>query len=123
MRLRVAEFDFSLGPVVHPVPFSADGRVSDNRLAVSYFGLVFALNTMLFLALQLYILRRLIKPEFAQDPHGVAKGLGGPASYLLGASLAWVSVYAAFAIYALTPLFYLTPPRSRAPSADREADA
>lgn len=114
---------FLLGQSFIPFPSALMGEYPDNRLAVSFFGLVFALNTMLFLALQLYIVRRLIKPEFAQDPHGVAKGLVGPASYLLGASLAWVSVYAAFAIYALTPLFYLTPPRSRAPSADREADA
>jgi hypothetical protein len=40
---------------------------------------------------------------------------GGPASYLAGAAAAWFSVHAAFLIYLLTPLFYLTPrpPRKR----------
>lgn len=33
----------------------------------------------------------------------------GPASYLLGAASAWIDMRAAFVIYALTPLFYITP--------------
>jgi len=41
------------------------------------------------------------------------KGLVGPASYLAGAAAAWFSVHAAFVIYLLTPLFYLTPPPAR----------
>jgi hypothetical protein len=54
----------------------------------------------------------LIKPELAalQDPHGFAKSLIGPASYLVGAAVAWVSIHAAIAVYLLTPLFYITPP-------------
>jgi hypothetical protein len=36
--------------------------------------------------------------------------LVGPASYLLGATAAWLSVHAALVIYLLTPLFYITPP-------------
>jgi uncharacterized membrane protein len=110
---------FLLGQSFIPFPSALMGEYPDNRLAVSFFGLVFALNTLLFLALQAYIVRRLIKPELAplQDPHGVLKGLVGPASYLLGASLAWISVYAAFVVYALTPLFYLTPRQWRPPAA------
>jgi hypothetical protein len=38
------------------------------------------------------------------------------ASYLVGAGLAWVSVHVAFVVYALTPLFYITPPEGRAAS-------
>jgi hypothetical protein len=66
---------------------------------------------VLFLALHAYIVRHLIKPELAtlQDPHGLIKALVGPLSYLVGAALAWVSVHAAFVVYALTPLFYITP--------------
>ena len=45
----------------------------------------------------------------APNPHGIVKSFIGPASYLLGALAAWVSVHAAFAIYAFTPWFYLTP--------------
>ena len=40
----------------------------------------------------------------------------GPASYLLGALAAWFNVYVAYVIYALTPLFYVTPPRWHGPA-------
>ena len=35
----------------------------------------------------------------------------GPASYLAGAAAAWVSIPAAFVVYALMPLFHITPPK------------
>jgi hypothetical protein len=81
---------------------------------------VFAVNTLLFMALHAYIVRNLIKPELAaaQDPHGMRKALIGPGSYLLGAAVAWLSVHVAFVIYALTPLFYITPKRWRGAAAD-----
>jgi uncharacterized membrane protein len=113
---------FLMGQSFIPFPTAMIGEYPDNPLAASFFGVVFAVNTLLFLALQAYIERRLIKPDLAplQDPHGVAKGLIGPASYLVGAGLAWISIPAAFVAYALTPLFYLTPPRPRG-KADAEA--
>ena len=106
---------FLLGQSFIPFPSALMGEYPDNRLAVSFFGLVFAFNTLLFLALHAYILRRLIKPELAplQEPYAALKGLVGPASYLLGACLAWINVYAAFVVYGLTPLFYLTPRDAR----------
>ena len=96
-----------------PFPTALMGEYVGNPLAVSIFGGVFALNTLLFLALQAYIVRRLIKPELkhTQDPHAIRKAFIGPASYLLGAAAAWLSIPAAFAIYFITPLFYITPPR------------
>jgi len=62
--------------------------------------------------IQRYVVRNLIKPELksAQDPRALIKALVGPASYLIGAAAAWVSVHAALVIYLLTPLFYITPP-------------
>src|SRR6185295_1550137 len=100
-----------MGQSFIPFPTAMVGEYPDNKLAVSLFGIVFALNTLIFILLHAYIVRRLLKPELAgaQDPHGVVKGLIGPASYLLGALAAWVSVHAAFVIYAFTPWFYLTP--------------
>lgn len=102
---------FLMGQAFIPFPTALLGEYPDNRLAVSAFGVVFALNTLLFLALDAYIRRHLIKPELAaaQDPHVVLKGMIGPASYLVGAAAAWLSLYLAFAVYALTPLFYITP--------------
>lgn len=94
-----------------PFPTAMLGEYATNPLAVSLFGAVMAINTLLFMALHAYILRNLIKPEFAdtQDPHAVRKAFVGPLSYLLGVAAAWVSVHAAFVIYLLTPLFYITP--------------
>jgi uncharacterized membrane protein len=107
---------FLLGQSFIPFPTALAGEYPVNPLAVSFFGVVFALNTFLFLILHAYIVRNLIKPELAalQDSHGIIKVFVGPASYLVGAAFAWVSVHAAFVVYALTPLFYITPPEGRA---------
>jgi hypothetical protein len=70
---------------------------------------------MLFVALYAYILRNLIKPELigAQDPHIIRKSFVGVLSYSLGVATAWFSVHAAFVIYMITPLFFITPPQAR----------
>jgi uncharacterized membrane protein len=103
---------FLLSQSFIPFPTAMVGEYPGNRLAVSLFGCAFALSTFLFIGLHAYVLRRLVKPELValQDPHGVLKGLVGPLSYLIGAAAAWIYVPAAFVIYALTPLFYITPP-------------
>jgi uncharacterized membrane protein len=109
---------FLLGQAFIPFPTALMGEYPDNPLAVSFFGIVFAINTLLFLALHAYVVGTLIKPELAatQDPHGILKGFVGPLSYGLGALAAWIDVHAAFVVYALTPLFYLTPWHWRRPS-------
>jgi TMEM175 potassium channel family protein len=103
---------FLMGQSLIPFPTALMGEYATNPLAVSFFGVVFVVNTVLFLLLQAYIVRHLIRPELAaeQEPHFFLKGLIGPASYLTGAAAAWVTIYAAFVIYLLTPLFYITPP-------------
>jgi TMEM175 potassium channel family protein len=105
---------FLLGQSFIPFPTGLAGEYPQN--ALSFFGIVFALNTFLFLLLNAYIRRNLLKPEFAarQNPNAVTKGLIGPASYLTGTALAWMSIHTAFAVYALTPLFYITPWNERA---------
>jgi uncharacterized membrane protein len=106
-----------------PFPTAVMGEYATNPLAVSMFGLVMAINTLLFITLQVYILRHLIKPDLVnrQDPHIVLKSFVGVVSYLIGAAAAWFSVYAAFAIYALTPLFFVVPPAGR--GVDQSSDA
>ena len=98
-----------------PFPTALMGEYPGNPLAVSLFGVVMAFNTMLFIALQSWILRRLCKQELAaaQDPHLLAKSLAGPLGYLAGAGLAWVSLPLGFIFYALTPLLFITPPGPR----------
>src|SRR5215470_2898196 len=66
---------FLMGQAFIPFPTALMGEFSRNPLAVSVFGAVFALNTILFLMLAAYIRHRLITPEraAAQDPHAVLK--------------------------------------------------
>ena len=94
-----------------PFPTAMMGEYPTNPLAVSVFGLVMALNTLLFVALQLYIVRHLLRPELGglrAAPIG-RKSMVGVVSYLLGVAAAWVSVHLAFAIYMLTPIFFIVP--------------
>ncbi len=74
-----------------------------------------AVNTLLFIALQSYIMRNLIKPEMigARVPHLTRKSLVGVVSYLLGVGATLFNVHVAFVLYALTPLFFITPPQVR----------
>src|SRR6266487_5545326 len=56
-----------------------------------------------------------IKPGMisAQVPHLMQKSLVGVISYLFGVAAGWFDVHAAFVLYALTPLFFITPPQGR----------
>ncbi|BDI30750.1 hypothetical protein CCAX7_28010 [Capsulimonas corticalis] len=94
-----------------PFPTALLGEHPGNPLAVSIFGIVMALNTVLFLILQTYILHNLLKPELT--PVNVTnlrwKMVIGPLFYLLGASAACFSTRAAFALYMITPFFFITP--------------
>jgi uncharacterized membrane protein len=58
---------FLMGQSFIPFPTALIGQYSENALAVSIFGLVFALNTVLFIVLQSYIQQRLLKPELVQQ--------------------------------------------------------
>jgi len=98
-----------------PFPTAMMGEYPTNSLAVTAFGIVMACNTLLFIALHAYILRNLLQPELApaQDPHIIRKSFVGVFSYSIGAAAAWLSVYLSFAIYLLTPLFFIVPPTKR----------
>jgi uncharacterized membrane protein len=104
---------FLMSQAFVPFPTALMGEYPVNPLAVTLFGAVMAINTLLFIALHLYILRRFLKPELAgrHDPHIILKSLVGPFSYSLGAALAWSSVHAAFIIYMITPFFFIVPPQ------------
>lgn len=95
-----------------PFPTGMMGEYPNNSLAVSLFGIVMAVNTLMFMLLQAYILRNLIKPEMVttRDPDILKKAVVGPVFYLLGSSVAWFSTPAAFVLYMITPLFFITPP-------------
>jgi uncharacterized membrane protein len=106
---------FLMGQSFIPFPTALMGEYAANPLAVSTFGAVMAVNTLLFITLHAYILRHLIKPELAdaQDPHILRKSFVGVFSYLLGAAAAWAAVPVAFLTYLLTPLFFIVPPARR----------
>lgn len=96
-----------------PFPTALMGAYPDNALAVSFFGVVMAFNTLLFIGLKAYIVRRRMKPEAEnfKAPGGGWVSLIGPAGYLLGASLAWWNIVAAFVCYVITPWFFIVPPQ------------
>jgi uncharacterized membrane protein len=99
-----------------PFPTALMGEYPGNPLAVAFFGIVMAFNTMLFMLLHRYVLRHLLKPEIegTQDPHVILKSWIGVASYLLGSASAWwVAIPLAYVFYALTPLFFIVPPSRR----------
>jgi uncharacterized membrane protein len=102
---------FLMAQAFIPFPTAMMGEYPTNPLAVSFFGVVMAANTVLFIVLHAYVLRRLLAPELAgtQDPRVVTKSFVGVASYLVGAGAAWLSVHAAFAMYLVTPLFFIVP--------------
>src|SRR6266705_6125824 len=93
---------FLMGQAFIPFPTALMGEYPLNPLAVSLFGAVMALNTLLFIALQSYILRKLIKPELvnAQVPHLMSRSLVGVISYLLGVAAGWFDIHVAFVLYA-----------------------
>lgn len=94
-----------------PLPTALMGAYPDNPAALSVFGLVMALNTLLFMILHRYILRHLLRPELRdeQDPLVIRKSFIGVASYLVGAALGWVHPVLAFAAYFITPWFFIVP--------------
>src|SRR5437660_3137877 len=62
---------FLMGQAFIPFPTALMGEYPTNPLAVSLFGAVMAVNTLLFIALQSYIIGNLLKPELvsAVVPH------------------------------------------------------
>ena len=104
---------FLMGQAFIPFPTALMGEYSMNPLAVGLFGIVMAANTLLFIALQSYIIRNLIRPEMvaAVVPHLTRKSFAGVVSYLLGVAATLFNVHVAFVLYALTPLFFVTPPQ------------
>ena len=69
------------------------------------------------MVLNAYVFRHLLKPELVGTigpAGGLAKAWVGPLSYLVGFGRGLGSAFeAAFGIYLLTPLFYITPPAPR----------
>ncbi|MFN8008446.1 MAG: TMEM175 family protein [Terriglobia bacterium] len=103
---------FLMGQSFIPFPTALMGEYPSNPLAVSLFGAVMAVNTLLFITLHAYIINNLIKPELAaqQLPHIIQKSFLGIFSYLIGVGAAWFSVSLAFLCYFLTPLLFIVPP-------------
>jgi uncharacterized membrane protein len=77
---------FLMGQSFIPFPTALMGEYPKNALAVSLFGAVMAANTLLFIALQSYILRNRLKLEMigVVVPHLTLKSFVGVISYLLG---------------------------------------
>jgi uncharacterized membrane protein len=102
---------FLLGQAFIPFPTALLGEYPANPLAVSLFGLVMALNTILFISLQAYLTTHLLRAQAqAPSPRQIRQGFVGPLSYLTGAAAAWMYPPLGFLLYLVTPLFYIVPP-------------
>ncbi len=95
-----------------PFPTALIGEYPRNPLGLTVFGCVMALGTLAFLALQAYIARhaQLHDAVGRRPPPITLKSWVAVASYLAGAALGWVYPPLAFAMFFLTPLFFITPP-------------
>ncbi|QDA62049.1 TMEM175 family protein [Hymenobacter jejuensis] len=102
---------FLMAQAFIPFPTALLGEYPYNPVAVSFFGIVMVVNTLLFVWLHSYINDNLLRDASHYVPKRTLLGrsLVGPICYALGAALAWVSVWAAFAVYLLTPLFFVVP--------------
>ena len=107
------------------IPFPSVRRIRGNPLAVSAFGVVMAVNTLLFMLLHRYILRNLIRPELAdaQVPGIIAKSFVGVFSYAWarrsrGSHLRGVRGVRADAVFFIVPPTRYDVPLRRAPGTD-----
>jgi uncharacterized membrane protein len=93
-------------------PTALMGEYPTNPLPVSLFG-VMTINTLLFIALQRYIMSNLVKPELLGEKatYLTPKSVVGVLSYSSGAAAAWFNLQLALVLYAITPLFFITSPR------------
>ncbi|WP_303311485.1 TMEM175 family protein [Hymenobacter sp. BT730] len=102
---------FLMAQAFIPFPTALLGEYPYNPLAVSFFGVVLLVNTLLFVWMHYYINAYLLHAHMHRVSRRtlLSRSMVGPACYALGAGLAWVSVWAAFAVYLLTPLFFIVP--------------
>ena len=109
----LAQFDLPDVSVAGAVSHGRDGRVPIQSASARAVRRVMAVNTCAFLALQGYIFRNLLKPEYAGTirPSLVERWFASAGCYLLGSAAAWVTPYLSFALFILTPLFSITPRR------------
>ena len=100
-----------------PFPTALMGEYPMNPLAVSLFGVGMTVNTLLFIALQSYILRNLIKPgdDHRENSASDTQIFCRRDFLLLGVAATFFNVHVAFVLYALTPLFFITPPQASMP--------
>ncbi len=99
-------------------PFSTAlmGRYPENSLAVSIFGVLMALESILLIALQGHVVRYLMRPGLVEtrDRRLFLKSLVTPILFLAGAVAGWwLTADVAFTIYFLTPLFFIVPKAPR----------
>ena len=80
-----------------------------------------ALLTLVARVPEVLVVHPALKLATLQDPRGLREAFVGPLSYLLGAAAAWINTPGAFVIYALTPLFYITPTHGRRQAPNEKA--
>lgn len=95
-----------------PFPTALMGRYPHQPLFVMFWGLTVWATTICLMWFYYYNTKNYLNPKFNKQlvMKNVRKSaIGVPVLYLIGALLAWVSVYTSFVIYALVPLIFILP--------------
>lgn len=94
-----------------PFPTAFMGDFFSQPLAISFFGICLAVVGFSFFLLRLYLYKN---PELYKESSNSQKNrkllkrtILGPLLYLLGAVLAFVDVYTAFAVYFFIPIYFI----------------
>ena len=96
-----------------PYPTALIGEYGSSLPVVVFYGLSLAITGFAYNALWFYVVRRYIKTEKIIHPKVVQKAtiwtLSYPISYLVAASLAFISLNLSVILYTIIPAFYLLP--------------
>ncbi|MBK7869038.1 MAG: DUF1211 domain-containing protein [Ignavibacteriales bacterium] len=94
-----------------PFPTAFMGDYFDRSASMFFFGICMGLTALAFVLLRLYILKNSHLLKDGTDKENYSKliklSLIGPVMYFLGSGIAFMNVYAAYAVYAIVPVYFI----------------
>ena len=94
-----------------PFPTAFMGDYFNQSTTMFFFGVCMGMTALAFVLLRLYILKNshLLKDGTNKENYSklIKLSLIGPVMYFLGSGLAFMNVYAAYAVYAIVPVYFI----------------